>query len=80
MVVVNRYLRRLINIRHTDQVSNDVLLQQALFERVELTVLRRKWRLTGLGVRKSNAVAESQSTETGWVEDNRWTRWKQSLE
>lgn len=55
---INGCLRRILNIRLTDRVSNDVLWQRTRFERVELTLLRRKWRWIGHTLRKSNDIAK----------------------
>lgn len=80
---VNRCLRRILNIRLTDRVSNDVLWQRTRFERVELTVLRRKWRWIGHTLRKSNDIAKEA---LDWNPQGRRRRgrpkdtWKRSLD
>lgn len=80
---VNRCLRRIMHIRLTDHISNDELWRRTRFERVELTVLRRKWRWIGHTLRKSDDIAKEA---LDWNPQGRRRRgrpkdtWKRSLE
>jgi len=60
---INRCLRRILNLRWSDRVSNIELWETTSQERIDLTILRRKWRWIGHTLRKppSNITRQALS-------------------
>jgi len=62
---INKYLRKILNIRWPEVISNEELWQRTQQKRIEESIMRRKWKWSGIrygSLRIISPVALSSGT------------------